>query len=297
LKGLNLLEKQNWFQLTPINIGDFASRPGRVGFLTHDCLRGQKSGKTPFQKQGVKLGQNRASKTALQDAPKRDTSSMLPQVVPKCRIAGPVQQRGNTMPDLSERQVDVSGPNAVSQEPAPKPPLNAPAPQSIQQQIVQNVTQLTPMPAITVARDPVRLQQWAKPSIPQTALHLPNVVKPSGNSLQPPPTPQPILAPIKGSISISAAPTSVAPGGSVTLTIVASGGKSVRVSGAYLNGKSGPGPLGPWNLPSTGGILVVNAPNVTMPTSATFTATLSGAGGGGSSLPPTVSASCPIAIT
>jgi hypothetical protein len=59
------------------------------------------------------------------------------------------QQKGNTiMPDLTERLVNVSGENTVTQEPAPKPPLNAPPPQSVSQQIVANVTQLCALPAI-----------------------------------------------------------------------------------------------------------------------------------------------------
>jgi hypothetical protein len=147
------------------------------------------------------------------------------------------------MPELSERLVNVSGENAVSQEPAPKPPLNTPPPQSVSQQIVQNVTQLCPMPAITQPRDPVRMQQWAKPSIPQRELHLPNSVRPSGNSLQHIPAPV-IQAPKQGSISVSADPTSVASGGAVVLTVVAAGGKSVRLSGAYLNGNQGSKSLG-----------------------------------------------------
>lgn len=207
------------------------------------------------------------------------------------------QKRGTTVPDLNERIVDVSGENTVSQEPAPKPPLNAPAPQSVSQQIVQNVTQLCPMPAITQPRDPVRMQQWAKPSIPQTALHLPNVVKPSGNSLQPIPTPQPIQAPARGSISVSADPTSVASGGAVVLTVSASGGKSVRLSGQYLNGSQGPKSVGVWTLPATGGTQSSGALNLPPNTSVTFTAVLSGAGGGGSSLPTTVQGSCAVRIT
>jgi hypothetical protein len=202
------------------------------------------------------------------------------------------------MPDLSERLVNVAGENAVA--PAqPTPPLSAPPAQSISQQIVQNVTQLCPVPAIGQPRDPIRLQQWAKPSIPQTSLHLPNSVKPSGNSLQAVPAPQPIQAPIRGSVSVSASPTSVASGGAVVLTVSCSGGKSVRLSGQYLNGKSGPVSLpgSPWTLPATGGTQSSGALNLPPNTSVTFTAVLGGAGGGGSSLPTTVQGSCAVRIT
>jgi hypothetical protein len=226
--------------------------------------------------------------------------SRIQYVLHQRRIAGLAQQKGNTaMPDLNERLVNVSGDNAVAPtEPAPKPPL--PGPTSVFSPGNHSVTMRCPMPAITQPRDPQRFAQWDRGnSVPQMQLHLPNVVKPSGNSLQPVPAPQPIQAPAQGSVSVSASPTSVASGGAVVLTVSCSGGKSVRLSGQYLNGKSGPVSLpgSPWSLPATGGTQSSGALNLPPNTSVTFTAILSGAGGGGSSLPTTVQGSCAVRIT
>jgi hypothetical protein len=190
------------------------------------------------------------------------------------------------MPDLSERLVNVAGENAAA--PAqPAPPLSAPPAQSISQQIVQNVTQLCPMPSITQPRDPIRLQQWAKPSIPQTPLHLPNVVKPTGNSL---PTTAPTVAatptPAGPTCSISANPTSVSSGGESTLTVVITNAKSTVLRGKAPNG----GTFIVSGLTNTGGS--VPSGSLSQKGSYSFTITASGAPG-----VPSSTQSCTVRVT
>ena len=246
-----------------------------------------------YQKQGGQNGPSTCTKARHQF----DVALSCIQYVCITSYRWPHQQkRGTTVPDLNERIVDVAGDNAVAPAP-PKPTPALPPPHSVFSQPGSggSIAILSPIPAITPARDPQRFAQWDKGNaVPQRQIHTPNQVKPLGNALPTTTPPPPAPAPVTAICGISVSPTQAAVGSTVTLTVTASGAKSLRVTGNGFQGIGvAPVSYGPYSLPATGGTLSVTIKPQPANTAVTFSVTASPGSAGGQS----VSQSCKLSVT